>query len=546
MKKETTHAGNLLAQTSKPRKARYITLAWVLASGFGASLAACGGGGGGSSSTSTPPPPPPPPANIAPAASLSAEATVVEGLPFTLDASDSSDADGDTLTYSYSVISGPDIDLSGETGPTVTLDAPFVDMDTALTIQVSVSDGSASDTADATVTIINEVLGADAGLGLELRAETFPTRPIRDAFVTQDEGIVFFTESENGDSTDLFSVPLSDPTTFGTMREDFPDNRTGDEDFFVDYVSATSAIPVEAIILGDERVQFLDYAFAEDGTNSARRVLFDVADACALVTSREGETSAGQVMIIGRQTGLSFYSFEERSNTADGNRQILERSFTLLDSIEDGNPYCVLTAPQATTPEPRNQQFMAFNTEALTATTFSYTDDGLGNISLSEGETVSEFAGLPAGDLEFVAGDTNTGFINQLAVVLSDGNREGAHAVVNLRLDLAGSGAIESEVASWPIGTPSDIAFDFTEEAGRFLFVTLPDTSSVLSLPDNGFFTSGTAPFTPSYSEVGAGYDIIAGTPLETGSDTAETLNGSVVLVNSAAGTIGRFEVTTP
>jgi len=56
--------------------------------------------------------------NAAPNAVLTTDtASVREGATVSLDASSSSDAEDDSLTYSYVVIAGPDIDLTGQTGP---------------------------------------------------------------------------------------------------------------------------------------------------------------------------------------------------------------------------------------------------------------------------------------------------------------------------------------------------------------------------------------------------------------------------------------------
>ena len=114
-------------------------------------LSACGGGGSSS------PPPPPPPANVAPVAALSiAETSVREGNSFSLDASGSTDSNGDRLSYSYRVASGPSTDLSGASGSTASVTAPDVDANATLTVEVTVTDGrGGSDTATASIDVLN-------------------------------------------------------------------------------------------------------------------------------------------------------------------------------------------------------------------------------------------------------------------------------------------------------------------------------------------------------------------------------------------------------
>jgi hypothetical protein len=79
----------------------------------------------------------------------------------TLDASGSSDPDvGDTLGYSWTQTSGPDVSLSVQDGAQPTFTAPDVSSDTTLTFEVEVSDGNGgTDTDTVTITVEN----ADTG-----------------------------------------------------------------------------------------------------------------------------------------------------------------------------------------------------------------------------------------------------------------------------------------------------------------------------------------------------------------------------------------------
>ncbi|WP_195156045.1 PKD domain-containing protein, partial [Halococcus agarilyticus] len=96
-----------------------------------------------------------PPAQQPPTADAGDDQTVEEGDQVTLDASGSSDPNGDTLGYTWTQTAGqPDGLLDFSDGEQVTFTAPDVDGDTTYTFQVEVADGnggSDTDTVDVTV-----------------------------------------------------------------------------------------------------------------------------------------------------------------------------------------------------------------------------------------------------------------------------------------------------------------------------------------------------------------------------------------------------------
>jgi PKD repeat protein len=88
------------------------------------------------------------PANSPPEADLSAPASAVQGQPITLDASGSSDPDGDALAFAWDL----DDDGAYDDATGATVQHGFADAGVQ-TVGVEVSDGTDTDTADATIEV---------------------------------------------------------------------------------------------------------------------------------------------------------------------------------------------------------------------------------------------------------------------------------------------------------------------------------------------------------------------------------------------------------
>lgn len=94
-----------------------------------------------------------PPVNTPPAAVIVAPTSVDKGGVVTLDASSSTDADNDPLTFTWVIPSGINATVIGST---VTFTAPSYTVDTSLSFSVTANDGQASHATTANITVLKD------------------------------------------------------------------------------------------------------------------------------------------------------------------------------------------------------------------------------------------------------------------------------------------------------------------------------------------------------------------------------------------------------
>ncbi|MBP7126341.1 S8 family serine peptidase [Myxococcota bacterium] len=103
-------------------------------------------------------------ANRAPVADAGADQEVAEGTAVRLDGSASSDPDGDSLTFAWVQVAGPEVSLDDSRVPGPSFTGPSVEADTVLVFQLVVFDGIATSAPDQVSIVVRDVpVPPDAG-----------------------------------------------------------------------------------------------------------------------------------------------------------------------------------------------------------------------------------------------------------------------------------------------------------------------------------------------------------------------------------------------
>lgn len=179
-------------------------------------LTACGGGGGGGGGTSSTPEIVD--GNNVPVANAGTAQNISTGATVTLDGSASSDADGDTLTYSWSVVSVA-VGSSANLSSTDVVNPSFVaDVDGEYVFELVVNDGTIDSDADTvTITASTGNSAPVANAGVDQNVATGATVTLNGSASSDTDGDAltydwFFVEAPVGSSAALSSTSVVNPT----------------------------------------------------------------------------------------------------------------------------------------------------------------------------------------------------------------------------------------------------------------------------------------------------------------------------------------------
>jgi len=280
-------------------------------------IESCGGGGGGGGDQGSSE------ENLSPIADAGLDQRVNEGDLVTLDGSNSSDPEGNTLTFKWVQESGLPVNLSDDTAEQPTFTAPEVgEVSASLTFELTVSDGKKSAVATCTVTVLNiavldteDVLfAAYAGIGYMSQ----------DSDVEDDEALynVMLDDVAALTGQMVVNAILNDQDKWSKIFQLL----MGGEPVF-EYNEPAYNVTLHIIPQGDPPAQgeettwILDMAltanFSDGGFPYNDLVTYYGSDTDDLVAQMEVEVSASQDPISGQQSStIIINSFEIHMNAA--------------------------------------------------------------------------------------------------------------------------------------------------------------------------------------------------------------------------------------
>lgn len=176
------------------------------------------------------------PTNTAPLADAGADQTlnaVGVTTPVTLNGSGSSDADGDALTYSWTLDSN-----EVSTSPSFSTDLS----DGSYTFTLTVSDGTASNSDDVTVTVVNTVPVAIAGVDRTIEATGSTTSITLTGTATDADGDALTYSWSNGSTSTSTTVNLGVGTHTFTFAASDGQGASDSDDVTITIVDTTSPV----------------------------------------------------------------------------------------------------------------------------------------------------------------------------------------------------------------------------------------------------------------------------------------------------------------
>lgn len=522
-------------------------------------LSSCSGGGGSSPA----PAPTTPPVAAAPTISIAVDKSVVdEGQPFTIDASATTDPNGDTVTFSITQTAGPVLQqISGTSSAVFSFETPRLDVDTVVSFTVTASDGSQSSDQSVSVTIQNIV-------------RTPLTDQWTDLLDSQSVGVdvnQLFSGTSNQDGSS-FGVPakalaLSQNAQFGDDRVhelEFASDGTFTVGPGLQLPAFSGPDPDDLIYVFDDlnldtRLDIVQYdpvsgllAFYENIDDSGSTLLTTIASlttpnvnstpvACDASTTRIGNDRPGT--FINEFPGLLI------GTIGNGLRGVLN----------SGNPR---TDPAS--------QTVGFSTEATFTTSGSFCGFALSSLNPGGFNEVYSYdpdrqevvpidlpvtlppsigqaipltlpvAGLRLVDLKSGIGQGGQAF---LALLLTEGVHEGTHLIAVLQLE---NGSFTQTTLTLPNGVPSELLVTSIDAIGTSnisefdsdLVVVVPETPYIYVFENLSQQDGSTVSFAPiTFFE--AGFDVANITLLD-----ATQSFGPELVTGSTDGTVAVYRNT--
>lgn len=465
---------------------RGIASVWISLAVLG--LSACGGGGGGGDGGSSGSPAPAPSGNQPPTArAVASQASVPEGQPFTLDASTSTDAEGQTLTFAWSQVSGPSVTIASPNQARIELRAAEVSATASAVFRVSVSDGTSTRTADATVSFSNIAQTPVATSPFVQVADiAVPERPVQ--FFELDNGELFLmTEATRGGPVQVWDVTQTvTPNQVTFTLTSLLTNRIARP--FASLVVRSSQLPrtlfgSTQLFIAEEtlnRVVFL--GVGQDGILRGGGLTLAVSQPCSL--EEIFALSNRPVTVGSRNQGLSLIALDSNitginpgdvvrqlggANTICAHADMRDASIGAIQ-FADSNQFRqlddILVYNETTRQIERYTQ--------IGPSTIDGAQYGLAQAASPQLNTTTE--------LRFVTGKAVSAFFasrSALALLFTDGQHQGTHRLLLAGLDQNRN--IVQYTYSWPIGVPTDVTnWNFDGDSFPNVIVIAPDSPQLI------------------------------------------------------------------